>query len=75
MASTPLPTALADRTEIHKSCRSLETVVNLLNDYCEAARAVVILQKKLAKALKEAAGLKATTEVASTYIDPKLSNL
>ena len=60
-----VPTVLADRPEIHKSCRSLETVVNLLNDYCEVARAVVLLQKKLGKALREAAGLKATTEIAS----------
>ncbi|TFY77861.1 hypothetical protein EWM64_g6151 [Hericium alpestre] len=55
--------AIADRPEIHKCCRSLEAVVNLLSDYTEAARAVVTLQKKLAKALREAAGLKATGDI------------
>lgn len=66
-ATQPVP-ALVDRPEIHKSCRSLESVVNLLNDYCEAARAVVMLQKKLSKALRDAAGLKATGEIAGASV-------
>ncbi|TFY71152.1 hypothetical protein EVG20_g1861, partial [Dentipellis fragilis] len=61
-AAVPLQ-AIADRAEIHKSCRSLETVVNLLNDYCESAKALSALQKKLSKALKDAAGLKATGDI------------
>lgn len=66
-SASPAPVqAIADRPEIHKSCKALETVVNLLNDYSEAARAVVTLQKKLAKALREAAGLKATGEIAGS---------
>lgn len=66
MAATPLPQqAIAERTEIHKSCRALETVVNILNDYSEAARAIVTLQKKLAKALRDAAACKATGDIAS----------
>jgi hypothetical protein len=58
--------ALAERTDIHKSCKALEVVVNLLNDYCEAAGAVVQLQKKLAKAVRDAASLKTTSEIAGT---------
>ncbi|KAA1467438.1 hypothetical protein DENSPDRAFT_244525 [Dentipellis sp. KUC8613] len=61
-AAVPLQ-AIADRAEIHKSCRSLETVVNLLNDYCDSAKALSALQKKLSKALKDAAGLKATGDI------------
>lgn len=63
MASTPTIPVIADRNEIHKSCRTLELVVNILNDYCEAANAVVQLEKKLAKALKDAASNKCTTEI------------
>ena len=37
--------------------------MNILNDYCEAANAIVSLQKKLSKALKEAAGIKCVGEV------------
>jgi hypothetical protein len=54
---------LAERPDIHKSCKSLETVLGIMNDYCEAAGAVVMLQKKLAKALREAAGMKVTAEI------------
>ncbi|KAF7327727.1 hypothetical protein MKEN_00352300 [Mycena kentingensis (nom. inval.)] len=56
---------IAERVEIHKACKSLETLLNVLNDYCEAAGAVVLLQKKLAKALREAAGMKVAGEIAS----------
>ncbi|KAI0028981.1 hypothetical protein K488DRAFT_89187 [Vararia minispora EC-137] len=56
--------AIAERTEIHKSCRALEAVVSVLSDYAEAARAVATLQKKLIKALREAAALKAAGEIA-----------
>ncbi|KAJ7756485.1 hypothetical protein DFH07DRAFT_820739 [Mycena maculata] len=63
MASQGPP--LAERVDIHKSCKSLETLLNVLNDYCEAAGAVVLLQKKLAKALRETANLKVTGEIAS----------
>lgn len=56
---------LAERVDIHKSCKALEVLVNLLADYTDATGAVVQLQKKLAKALREAAALKATSDVAS----------
>lgn len=59
-----LHTALAERADIHKSCKSIETLLNILNDYCEAATAVVALEKKLAKALRETASSKVTNEVA-----------
>ena len=58
------PPILSERADVHKSCKSMETIVNVLNDYCEAAGALVSLQKKLAKALRETAGLKATGEIA-----------
>ncbi|TBU52736.1 hypothetical protein BD310DRAFT_831621 [Dichomitus squalens] len=54
---------LAERSEIHKSCKTLESVVNILNDYCEAANAIVALQKKLAKALRESAAVKCVAEI------------
>lgn len=66
MASKPTAPPLAERADIHKSCKSLETLLNVLNDYCEAAGATVILQKKLAKALRETAGLKTTGDIAGT---------
>ncbi|KAJ7707655.1 hypothetical protein B0H17DRAFT_1033457 [Mycena rosella] len=65
MASAQGQQFLAERVDIHKSCKSLETLLNVLNDYCEAAGAVVLLQKKLAKALRETANLKVTGEIAS----------
>ena len=64
MASSSSP--LAERAEIHKSCKTLESVVNILNDYCEAANAIVQLQKKLAKALREAASSKCVNEIPGT---------
>ena len=68
MAAVPPPQqAIAERAEIHKSCRALEAVVNILNDYSEAARAIVTLQKKLAKALRDASACKATGDIASVW--------
>ncbi|CAA7267113.1 unnamed protein product [Cyclocybe aegerita] len=54
-----------ERTDIHKSCKSIEALLNILNEYCEAAGAVVALQKKLAKSLKDMASLKTTAETAA----------
>ncbi|KAI8969869.1 hypothetical protein BD414DRAFT_502414 [Trametes punicea] len=67
MASPATP--LAERAEIHKSCKTLESVVNILNDYCEAANAIVQLQKKLAKALREAASSKCVTEIPANALN------
>ena len=55
---------LVSRADIHKSCKTVEAVVNLLNDYSEAVTAIIGIQKKLAKALREAASTKITSEVA-----------
>lgn len=64
MASPGTAAPLVERADIHKSCRSLENILNILNEYCEAVGTVVALQKKMAKALRETAGLKATGTVA-----------
>ncbi|KAI1786752.1 hypothetical protein LXA43DRAFT_753753 [Ganoderma leucocontextum] len=61
--------SLAERTEIHKSCKTLESVVNILNDYCEAANAIVSLQKKLAKALRESASAKCVAEIPANALN------
>ncbi|KAG2146151.1 uncharacterized protein EDB93DRAFT_1227512 [Suillus bovinus] len=63
----------AERQDIHKSCRTLETLVNMLNDYCEAAGAIVTLQRKLSKTLKETAALKTTSEVAGNALNVSAS--
>ncbi|RXW17287.1 hypothetical protein EST38_g8565 [Candolleomyces aberdarensis] len=65
MATPATAHVLVERTDIHKSCKSLEIILNILNEYCEAVGAIVTLQKKLGKALREAAGLKATGEIAA----------
>jgi hypothetical protein len=54
---------LIERADIHKSCRSLEAIVSVLASYTEAANALAVVQKKLAKALKEAASVKGTNTV------------
>ncbi|KAJ7227240.1 hypothetical protein GGX14DRAFT_418779 [Mycena pura] len=69
MASPQGQPSLAERVDIHKSCKSLETLLNVLNDYCEAAGAVVLLQKKLSKALRETASMKVTGEIASNAMN------
>ncbi|KAI9440081.1 hypothetical protein H4582DRAFT_1944924 [Lactarius indigo] len=63
MASVQPVQAVAERPDIHKSCKALEVVVNLLDDYSEAARAIVTLHKKLAKALRDVATVKPTGEI------------
>jgi hypothetical protein len=56
------PPLLLERADIHKSCKTIEQIVNLLNDYCEATNSMLQIQKKLFKALKDAAGTKGATE-------------
>ncbi|PBL03505.1 hypothetical protein ARMGADRAFT_1157610 [Armillaria gallica] len=73
MASNSGQQPLCDRADVHKSCKSLETLLGVLSDYCEAAEAVVILQKKLAKALRESAGLKITTDIAANALSASAS--
>ncbi|KAJ7593231.1 hypothetical protein C8J56DRAFT_1162124 [Mycena floridula] len=69
MEANTQPLPLADRADIHKSCKSLETLLNIFNDYCEAAGAVVTLQKKLSKSLRETAGLKVTGDIAANALN------
>ncbi|KAF8149883.1 hypothetical protein B0H34DRAFT_802016 [Crassisporium funariophilum] len=69
MSTSPNGPALAERTDIHKSCKSIESLLNTLNEYCEAAGAVVALQKKLAKALRDTAGLKVTGGIAGNALN------
>ncbi|CAL1715838.1 unnamed protein product [Somion occarium] len=61
--------AIVERADIHKSCKSIEAIVNILNDYCEAANAIVTIQKKLAKALRESASTKSTAEFAANALN------
>ncbi|KAJ4477213.1 hypothetical protein J3R30DRAFT_3703474 [Lentinula aciculospora] len=68
MATSNSQPPLAERIDIHKSCKSFETLLSVFNDYCEAAGAVVTLQKKMAKALKETAGMKVTGEIAANAL-------
>ena len=46
-----------------RSAKSLETIVGLFYDYCQVANAMSSIHKRLAKAMKEAVGLKATTQI------------
>ena len=62
--STPDHSKTPTREDVHKSCKSLEAIVNLLNVYCEAASAIVLLQKKLIKAIRDAVSTKASPAVA-----------
>jgi hypothetical protein len=55
---------LAERADIHKACKTLEGLLSVLNEYCEAASAICALQKRMAKALREMASCKVTGDVA-----------
>ncbi|KAF8126938.1 hypothetical protein EV363DRAFT_1401375 [Boletus edulis] len=60
--STTAPTVQpVERQDIHKSCRTIETLLSL-------AGAFAAIQKKLSKALRDAAGLKANAQFASSNI-------
>jgi ATP phosphoribosyltransferase regulatory subunit HisZ len=70
-SSDYFPVTLA-REDVHKSCRSLEAVVDLLNGYCEAAGVVAQLQKKLVRAIRDTASMKASPAVASNNFSSQL---
>lgn len=59
-----VPPSLLERSDIHKSCKSIETLVSVLNDYCEASGSIASAKKKLAKTLREIVSMKATGEIA-----------
>ncbi|KAJ8072420.1 hypothetical protein PM082_015979 [Marasmius tenuissimus] len=63
------PPPLAERVDVHKACRSIENLLSVFNDYCEAAGAIAILQRKLSKALRETAGMKVTGEYAANALN------
>lgn len=65
MSSTVQP---VERQDIHKACRTIEALLAVLNDYCEAAGAFAAIQKKLSKALRDAAGLKTNAQFAGQFI-------
>ncbi|PCH42595.1 hypothetical protein WOLCODRAFT_163906 [Wolfiporia cocos MD-104 SS10] len=68
MASTNTQPTPANRNDIHKSCKTLETVVNLFNDYCEATNGISALRRKLAKALRGTAAVKCVPEIPATTL-------
>ncbi|QRV75591.1 hypothetical protein RhiJN_03606 [Ceratobasidium sp. AG-Ba] len=49
-----------ERQEVHKSSKCVEIVVTLFSEYCQTLTSMANLQKKLARALKDAAGVKGT---------------
>lgn len=59
---------LIERADVHKSCKAIESLVNLFNDYCEATNTLCGIQKKLHKALKETAGVKGNADVCSEHL-------
>lgn len=66
MTTTPsAPPLIAERADIHKSCKAIESLLNLLDDYSQVTSAMATLEKKLAKAIRELAGLKITGEIAA----------
>ncbi|KZT06136.1 uncharacterized protein LAESUDRAFT_813047 [Laetiporus sulphureus 93-53] len=69
MASAAPVLSVADRNDIHKSCKTLEVVVNVLNDYCEAANAILSLQKKLARALRDASSVRCVAEIPANALN------
>ncbi|KAH8093709.1 hypothetical protein BXZ70DRAFT_1010307 [Cristinia sonorae] len=59
---------IAERADIHKSCKSIELLVNAFNDYCQVVDALAAVQKKLAKALRESASAKATASIPASAL-------
>ncbi|KAG8934757.1 hypothetical protein FRC01_000438 [Tulasnella sp. 417] len=54
-----------DRNEVHRSAKALEQINTLFHDYCHATSVTATVQKKLAKALKEASNVKGTHPTAA----------
>ncbi|KAF9243385.1 hypothetical protein BU15DRAFT_86366 [Melanogaster broomeanus] len=66
--SSRRPVQPAERQDIHKSCRTIETLLNVLTDYCEAASTFAAIHKKFAKALRDAAGSKTNAQSAGEVL-------
>lgn len=54
-----------DRPDVHRSAKALEQIIALFHDYCQAIGACVSIQKKMSRAMKEAANVKGTHATAS----------
>lgn len=68
MTNTATTLQPVERQDIHKSCRTIETLLSALNDYSEAATAFAAIQKKLSKALRDTVGLKTNAQFAGECI-------
>ncbi|KIY44064.1 hypothetical protein FISHEDRAFT_77975 [Fistulina hepatica ATCC 64428] len=62
------PAILCERVDIHKSCKSIESLLVVFNDYCETLGTLALLQKKLSKALRSTAALKVTGEISGNAL-------
>lgn len=57
--STSNPTLpIMERAEVHRSAKTLEGLIAVFHDYCQTVTACANLQKKLARSMKDAAGVK-----------------
>lgn len=65
--------SLIDRADVHKSCKTIETIMAVLVSYTETATALANIQKKLAKALREVAAVKGTNNVPGELTESMLS--
>ncbi len=63
-SAAPSSTPSMDRSDVHRSSRSLEQIVGLFHDYCQAASACATIKKKLSRAMKEASQAKGTHPIA-----------
>jgi len=53
---------LLERSEVDKSLKALETVVAVFYDYCQLSASITATSRKLARALKDTAVIKATSQ-------------
>jgi len=52
---------LLERSEVDKSLKALETVIVVFYDYCQLSASIAVTSRKLARALKDTAIIKATS--------------
>lgn len=53
---------LLERSEVDKSLRALEAVIAVFYDYCQLSASIAATSRKLARALKDIAVIKATSQ-------------
>ncbi|GJJ08311.1 hypothetical protein Clacol_002522 [Clathrus columnatus] len=61
--ATTTTSSVIERADIHKSCKSLESVTSLLVNYIETLNSLISINKKLAKALRDTASVKGTNGI------------